>query len=242
MNLRKNSSIETCLSVFGLCAFIFSVADGFAPGYFHRPSISRNSFAPTFLRPSRGGDSTRSSGKRPYIASLRVVADAEDIDKDRGKRKHDEEETVSSSWIETGTGGFLPNFGSRKISEVATIEDYKKVVVEEPDLLVCVRFYAPWCRACKAVSSRFQRLANEYPTVKFVECPLTKENAYLHQGLGVPSLPYAHIYHPTAGLVEERKINKNVFAEFKNKVLKSYLDGSCPIEYDDEKDGKESLQ
>jgi hypothetical protein len=42
--------------------------------------------------------------------------------------------------------------------------------------------------------------------------------------------------------VEERKINKNVFAEFKNKVLKSYLDGSCPIEYDDEKDGKESLQ
>jgi len=136
----------------------------------------------------------------------------------------------------------LPNFGSRKISEVATIEDYKKVVVEEPDLLVCVRFFAPWCRACKAVSSRFQRLANEYPKVKFVECPLTKENAYLHQGLGVPSLPYAHIYHPTAGLVEERKINKNVFAEFKNKVLKSYLDGSCPIEYDDEKDGKESLQ
>uniref|UniRef100_A0A8J9SW17 Thioredoxin domain-containing protein n=1 Tax=Phaeodactylum tricornutum TaxID=2850 RepID=A0A8J9SW17_PHATR len=177
-----------------------------------------------------------------FIASLRVVADAEDIDKDRGKRKHDEEETVSSSWTETGTGGFLPNFGSRKISEVATIEDYKKVVVEEPDLLVCVRFFAPWCRACKAVSSRFQRLANEYPKVKFVECPLTKENAYLHQGLGVPSLPYAHIYHPTAGLVEERKINKNVFAEFKNKVLKSYLDGSCPIEYDDEKDGKESLQ
>jgi thiol-disulfide isomerase/thioredoxin len=240
MNLRKNSSIETCLSVFALCAFIFSVADGFAPEYFHRLPV--NSFAPTFLRPSQGGDSTRSSGKRPFIASLQVVADAEDIDKDRGKRKHDEEETVSSSWIETGTGGFLPNFGSRKISEVATIEDYKKVVVEEPDLLVCVRFFAPWCRACKAVSSRFQRLANEYPKVKFVECPLTKENAYLHQGLGVPSLPYAHIYHPTAGLVEERKINKNVFAEFKNKVLKSYLDGSCPIEYDDEKDGKESLQ
>ena len=35
----------------------------------------------------------------------------------------------------------------------------------------------------------------EFPSVKFVEVPLTKENAYLHDGLGVPSLPFAQLNH-----------------------------------------------
>ena len=69
-----------------------------------------------------------------------------------------------------------------------------------------------------------------FPAVQFVECPVTKENAVLHQGLGVPSLPYGHIYHPTAGLVEEVKINKNVFATFEC-MLESYVRGSCPVQY-----------
>jgi hypothetical protein len=64
----------------------------------------------------------------------------------------------------------------------------------------------------------------EFPEIKFVEVPLTKENAYLHEGLGVPSLPFAHIYDPSVGLVEERKINKIFFTEFKD-ALKNYADG-----------------
>jgi hypothetical protein len=31
-----------------------------------------------------------------------------------------------------------------------------------------------------------------------------KENAYLHEGLRVPSLPLAHIYDPSLGLVVGR--------------------------------------
>lgn len=113
------------------------------------------------------------------------------------------------------------------VHEVLSIEDYKSIVVEEKESIVVVRFYAPWCRACKAVASRFrQQLPRNYPSVKFVEVPLTQDNAFLHEGLGVPSLPYGHIYHPDVGLVEERKINKHVWSDFVD-VLETYVNGSC---------------
>lgn len=61
---------------------------------------------------------------------------------------------------------------------------------------------------------------------------MTKGNAYLHEGLGVRSLPFAHIYEPDAGLVEERKINKHVFSDFK-RVLRTYVNGECEVTYDE---------
>jgi thiol-disulfide isomerase/thioredoxin len=135
---------------------------------------------------------------------------------------------------------------NKLMTEVKTMQEYKDQVVDEQDAIVCVRFYAPWCRACKAVEAPFKQLAtrhsfaaesdnnnNKVQEVKFVQVPLTKENAYLHTGLGIPSLPYAHIYHPVAGLVEERSINKKIFGEFKD-ALQTYVDGECAIDWDSE--------
>jgi thiol-disulfide isomerase/thioredoxin len=135
------------------------------------------------------------------------------------------------------------------MTEVKTMQQYKDQVVDEQDAIVCVRFYAPWCRACKAVEAPYRQLATRHSSasefesdnnnmvqkVKFVQVPLTKENAYLHTGLGIPSLPYAHIYHPVAGLVEERSINKKIFGEFKD-ALQTYVDGECVIDWDSNND------
>lgn len=216
---------------------------------------------------------------RSKVTALYVVADAEDISKDRSMkengRQNDSEDmnTFLDSWIPTASGGFLPNFRRRsktiansftrhkiipkqgiegytkntktfdrysdepkqaadtlqRVHEVLSIQDYKRVVVDEKKSIVVVRFYAAWCRACKAISFRFRhQLPAKFPDVKFVEVPLTKDNAFLHQGLGVPSLPYAHIYHPEAGLVEERKINQRVFSDFV-EVLQTYRQGYCEI-------------
>jgi thiol-disulfide isomerase/thioredoxin len=41
---------------------------------------------------------------------------------------------------------------STLIQEVVTMEDYKTVVVDEEERMLVVRFFAPWCRACKAVA------------------------------------------------------------------------------------------
>lgn len=148
-------------------------------------------------------------------------------EKNKKQKKNDD-------WTPT-RGGFLPNLGKKRpaIQQVLTMEDYKTVVVDEDERMVVVRFHAPWCRACKAVAPLYERLAREYaPSIKFVEVPLTKQNAFLHNGLGIPKLPFGHIYEPTVGLVEEMSINKKTFSDFR-RTLETYIDGSCDLPEED---------
>jgi thiol-disulfide isomerase/thioredoxin len=178
---------------------------------------------------------------QPRSTALRVVADRP-MEKEDETRKTDNSNSNNNNkaWIETD-GGFVPNLKGRLLRrkpstaplEVTDMFQYKDEVVDVQDQIVCVRFYAPWCKACKAVEGKFRRLAKDYPSVKFVEVPVTKENARLHQALQVPSLPFAHIYEPSVGLVVERKINKNVFGEFKS-VLNNYVQGECGVNYDED--------
>lgn len=129
------------------------------------------------------------------------------------------------------------------ITTVDTLEEYKRIVVNEQHSIVVVRFHASWCKSCKAAYPLFHKLATEYNDnnntgsgiVKFVEVPLTKETAYLHEGLGVPSVPFGHVYYPNVGLVEERKLNRKVFNDFKS-VLKDYVRGSCDIPSEEEEE------
>ena len=74
----------------------------------------------------------------------------------------------------------------------------------------------------------FYKLAQTYKDIQFVEVPVTDKNSNLHQGLGVPSLPYGHIYHPSGGLVDELKINRKHFSKFA-KVVHSYAQTTCDL-------------
>ena len=112
---------------------------------------------------------------------------------------------------------------------VDNLQEYKRVVGEETSRVVAVRFYAPWCKACAAVKPLFYHMANKFPNVVFVDVPVTDRNTNLHQGLGVPSLPYGHIYHPTGGLVEEVRMTRKFVPHFARK-LQSYVMGSCELQ------------
>ncbi len=68
-----------------------------------------------------------------------------------------------------------------------------------------------------------------------------KDTAYIHEGLGVPSVPFGHVYHPDVGLVEEKKINKKVFKEFRSAV-DSYVRGSCDLPLEEGEDEENSLE
>ena len=193
-------------------------------------------FAPPIQQPlgTQLPQRLRCSGS-PKPLSVGFVADAE---KEEVYNNNDKKKSFEKSWIPTENGGFLPKLerGKRKknaVLEVLSLEDYKRQVAQEKDRLVVVRFYAPWCRACKAIANSFHQLPKLYPNVKFVEVPLTKDTGVLHTGLGVPSLPYGHIYHPEAGLVEERRISRKHFQEFRDEVLQSYVDGFCNVQYDE---------
>jgi thiol-disulfide isomerase/thioredoxin len=118
------------------------------------------------------------------------------------------------------------------VRTVHNLNDYKVVVADEANRMVAVRFHATYCRACMAVAPHFYKIAKLNPDVVFVDVPVTESNASLHQGLGVPCLPYAHIYHPENGLVEEMKLTRNDIPEFREK-LKYYVAG----ESDEDNDG-----
>lgn len=182
-----------------------------------------------------------SSLLRPPADSQRLNALAMPPAEEEKHKKKRDDNNKDDDWTPT-RGGFLPNLGKLRqnvVQQVLTMEDYKTIVVDEQDTMVVVRFFAPWCRACKAVKPLFQQLAKEYsPSVKFVEVPLTKHNAFLHEGLGVPSLPFAHIYHPDVGLVEEMSMNKRTFGEFRHS-LETYIDGSCDLPREEEEEGFE---
>ena len=162
------------------------------------------------------------------------------IEEEREKDKESNED--SKEWKRV-VGGFVPKLFKRpkednrpveSVQLIDTIQDYKKIVVDEPDRIVAVRFFAPWCKSCKASHPHFKKLVSRHsPNVKFVEVPLTKETAYIHEGLGVPSVPFGHIYHPEAGLVEEMKINKRVIGKFAD-ALETYVIGSCDLPLDGE--------
>jgi len=112
---------------------------------------------------------------------------------------------------------------------VHTLGEYKDALDLERGNIIVVRFFATWCKACKAIQPSFYRMASLYPNIVFLEVPVTNQNVNLHQGLGVPSLPYGHIYYPEAGLVEELKISKKYFHNLVKKV-RWYNSGECNLE------------
>lgn len=208
----------------------------------HRPSRGHRLFV--VADPPNKGDEIR-RGRRNN-------RDDDDDGRDGIEDGRDDNVTGEDGSWTASRGGFVPNIkrirgirlrrealevGKRdrlvKPIEVLTIQQYKAIVVDEPDRMVCVKFYAPWCKACKAVEKSFRRLGKKYPDMKFVEVPLTKDNAFLHEGLGIPALPFGHLYHPDAGLVEEQRIRRKLFPEFE-RTLQSYVNGQCDVEYPDE--------
>mmetsp|Transcript_13860 Transcript_13860/g.22967 ORF Transcript_13860/g.22967 Transcript_13860/m.22967 type:complete len:242 (+) Transcript_13860:113-838(+) len=123
------------------------------------------------------------------------------------------------------------------VHEALTMKAFNKLVTEEKDQLVVVRFYAPWCRACKAVSPSYSKFSKDLKasgkSVKFVDCPMTSVNTEIHKSLGINAIPFAHVYHPETGLAEERKLSRKNYANFE-KVVNSYVAGSCNLRSNNE--------
>mmetsp|Transcript_53823 Transcript_53823/g.64960 ORF Transcript_53823/g.64960 Transcript_53823/m.64960 type:complete len:193 (+) Transcript_53823:227-805(+) len=146
------------------------------------------------------------------------------------QRRTDTSDTENANVATPRKRGLNRNSNRRpsNVMVVNTLEEYKQHVADVKDKIVVVRFYATWCKACKAIGPSFYRLANTYPEISFVEVPVTQHNANLHQGLGVSSLPFGHIYIPDVGLAEELRISKKHFPRFE-KELQSYAYGSCDL-------------
>jgi len=124
------------------------------------------------------------------------------------------------------------------IIHVESVQEYKEQVVNEKECISVVRFYSQYCKSCQASEPHFYKLASEFSNketetlpikVHFVEVPLNKNTSILHEALEVPSLPWTHIYHPDAGLVEERAVSKKYINDVR-KCLRCYVYGECDMD------------
>jgi thiol-disulfide isomerase/thioredoxin len=134
------------------------------------------------------------------------------------------------------------------VTQVATLAEFDQAVrgggigssTTNNDQIVAVQWYAPWCRACKRsvpafaalrskLSSRRTDVARTNDPVRYVAVSAQNAQGKLHAGFGIVTVPYSHIYHPTAGLVEELKLHTPaMFAAFE-LILQSYVQGYCPL-------------
>jgi len=115
------------------------------------------------------------------------------------------------------------------IYTVTSSQEYRDKVENFKENIIVTRFYAKWCKSCLATAPLFHRLAKKNPGIIFIEVPVQAENADLHQGLKVPSVPFSRIYYPSTGLVEEMKISKKRWPIFE-KVVATYVQKCCTVE------------
>eukprot|EP00562_Extubocellulus_spinifer_P019510 CAMPEP_0178588072 /NCGR_PEP_ID=MMETSP0697-20121206/26819_1 /TAXON_ID=265572 /ORGANISM="Extubocellulus spinifer, Strain CCMP396" /LENGTH=298 /DNA_ID=CAMNT_0020224359 /DNA_START=84 /DNA_END=980 /DNA_ORIENTATION=- len=218
-------------------AILFSGAAGFAPSTAqHATTFVRNqqrqySSSGYTLHRRENNEHKHTLPSAELFMSSAAVASAERPS--QGSRMSDFQKRMRNIVVndsirskESTVGG--KNGRPSNVKVVHTLNDYKVAVGNERDKVVVVRFYATWCKACRAMQPYFYKLAQTYKNVQFVEVPVTDKNANLHQGLGVPSLPFAHVYHPEGGLVEEMKINRRYVPKFA-KVVHSYAQTSCNL-------------
>ena len=111
------------------------------------------------------------------------------------------------------------------VQHIESLSDYKSAITKAGDRTVVVRFYAKWCKTCRSIAPAFYKLARLNPDVVFLDVPVLDTNTALHQGLGIPSVPYAYIYYKGV-LVEEMKMTRQRFPAFVSKV-KMYSRGTC---------------
>lgn len=107
--------------------------------------------------------------------------------------------------------------------------------------LTVFKFFSSYCRACKRIEPRFDRLAKENPDVDFVFVPVSATNKkFIVEELGIPALPYGGIYHPEVGMAETMSISSQRLGDFE-AIVESYREAECQLPEVDEEEAEDAL-
>jgi len=175
-------------------------------------AVATTAFVPSTSRPIRRS-STSQSGSSSTSISFRDDDVAEmDVERDFQSRMR--------NIVAQRTKRRREVVRPANVKSAVSLEEFANVINEgrKEGRLVVVRFHATWCKTCHAIRPSFDRAASSNPHVTFVDVPVLESNSNLHQGLGVESIPFGHIYHPEMGLVEEMKLSRKTFSEFEGLV------------------------
>ena len=69
---------------------------------------------------------------------------------------------------------------------------------KDENKVVVIKFFASWCRACKAMAPKISRVAEDWPDIEFYEI-MFDDNKKLCKSLGIKILPFVEIVAGSAG-------------------------------------------
>ena len=83
--------------------------------------------------------------------------------------------------------------------------------------IVVIKFFASWCRACKAMSPKIDTISSEWPEVEFYEI-MFDNNKKLCKSLGIKVLPFIEIVAGSNGKVESFSCGPSKISQLQEKL------------------------
>mmetsp|Transcript_2996 Transcript_2996/g.7178 ORF Transcript_2996/g.7178 Transcript_2996/m.7178 type:complete len:685 (-) Transcript_2996:462-2516(-) len=133
------------------------------------------------------------------------------------------EEQTEEETSGDGEEGGLPEFGPDGVWHITNEDEYKALLDNNQDKLIVLKVFAPWCKACKGLAPKFQRLVNDetYKTLPVVWADLNIQgNKDFVKTIGVLALPTVQLYAGGGLKVDTFPCGPSKVPTLKRKLIK----------------------
>mmetsp|Transcript_7112 Transcript_7112/g.8796 ORF Transcript_7112/g.8796 Transcript_7112/m.8796 type:complete len:552 (-) Transcript_7112:273-1928(-) len=106
------------------------------------------------------------------------------------------------------------------VTSITGPDDFRKTVDPaniRDNEVIAIKFWAPWCRACKALEPKYARIAQQYPNFRFKQLNWEENRAFCKE-IGVAALPLVRMYS------SEGQVESFTCGPKKVELLRSNLD------------------
>eukprot|EP00904_Undaria_pinnatifida_P001857 jgi/Undpi1/11672/HiC_scaffold_36.g13967.m1 len=148
----------------------------------------------------------------PMTAQLSVVLDSPSLPAlPRGKRVvRRKPARVAAPVVEV-------DITNAPVQRIRSNADYLEALRGNERSLVVIKFFAPWCRSCKAMDVKYRKLAAQNQNVKFFEIDVN-ESPELKKALGVRSVPTVKLHAGSLGQVANFTCGPRKVPELERKI------------------------
>ena len=134
----------------------------------------------------------------------------DDPNNDKGNKSQDDDEIPA-----------FPSKNDHGIYDIINADQHNAWLKANPDKLMVIKFYAPWCRACKSVEPKYIQISKDdkYKDIPIIFGQLSVQHnkAYV-KSLGIMALPSMQIYAGSEGLVENFPCGPSKIPMLKRKL------------------------
>lgn len=113
------------------------------------------------------------------------------------------------------------------VREIDGVDEYLSILEGNQDRLIVLKIFAPWCRSCRAVAPKVNRLAREFSEILFVKMDYER-NKELCKRLDVRIMPTFIFYAGARGEIEKFSCGPARAGIIREKI-ENLMNGQCPL-------------